>query len=127
MLCLVAGAVVAPLMAGTVTLAWSHSVEKVLWEERWRQTPAGLVMDEARVRGSGAGMDPPPDAHLVDGAWTWTPAVPPLSEMVMRRSGATADWRVCIAEVCRPMADYVPMQADPVILRACKDEDRSPK
>lgn len=122
MLCLVAGAVAAPLLTGTVTLAWTHSVEKVLWEERWRETPAGLVLEEARVRGSGAGMDPPPEARLVDGAWTWTPKVPPLPEVVMRRSGATADWRVCIGGACRPMADDVPPQADPVILRACPGE-----
>lgn len=37
----------------------------------------------------------------------------------MRRSGATADWRVCIAGACRPMGTYLPDDADPVVLRPC--------
>lgn len=119
MLCLVAGAAVAPLMTDLLTLAWTHSVEKVLWEEVWRETPGGLRLEESRVRGSGAGMDPGPDARLTVGAWTWAPAVPLLKEVVLRRSGATADWRVCIAGSCRPMGDYVASDADPVVLRPC--------
>jgi hypothetical protein len=119
MLCLVAGAVVAPLMTEALTLAWTHSVEKVPWEEAWREAPGGLRLEETRVRGSGAGMEPAPEARLVDGAWTWTPALPVLNEVVLRRSGATADWRVCIAGRCRPMGDYVPADADPVTLKPC--------
>lgn len=121
MICLVAGKVVAPLMAGAMTLAWTHSVEKIVWEEDWRATPAGLELVEARVRGSGAGMEPPPDAKLVHGAWAWKPRVPPQQEVVMRRSGATADWRICIEGRCLPMAAYVPPQADPVVMTTCKD------
>ena len=41
MICLLAGSTVAPLMAGAITLAWTHSVEKIVWEEDWRSTPAG--------------------------------------------------------------------------------------
>ena len=119
MLCLVAGALVVPLASATATLAWTHSVERIAWDEVWRATPEGLVIEEARVRGSGAGMDPPPDARFVDGAWTWRPAVPPLREVVLRRSGATADWRVCIEGRCESMERYVPPEADPVVLRIC--------
>src|SRR5690606_23223998 len=54
-ICLVAGKVIAPLMAGAMTLAWTHSVENIAWEEDWRATPAGLEIVEARVKGSGAG------------------------------------------------------------------------
>jgi hypothetical protein len=119
MLCLAAGPVIAPLMASAITLAWTHSVEKILWEEDWRQGPAGIELVEARVRGSGAGMEPPPEARFVNGAWTWRPHVPPQREIVLRRSGATADWRICIAGACRPMEAYVPPAADPVVLKAC--------
>jgi hypothetical protein len=119
MICLVAGAVVAPLLGNALTLAWTHSVEKVLWEEDWRLTPQGLTIEEARVRGSGAGMEPPPEARLVHGAWAWRPGIPPQREIVLRRSGATADWRVCIEGRCRPMGDYVPADADPIVMRAC--------
>ncbi len=118
-LCLAAGALVVSLGAGEITLAWRHSVQKTLWEEVWRDTPAGLVMEEARIQGSGAGMEAPPDARLVDGFWRWRPVVPPQSEIVMRRSGATADWQVCVGGACRPMGDYLPADADPVILKAC--------
>lgn len=120
MICLMAGKVVAPLMAGAMTLAWTHSVEKIAWEEDWRETRAGLELVEARVKGSGAGMEPPPEARLVNGVFVWKPKVPPQDEVVMRRSGATADWRVCIAGQCRPMEAYVPPEADPVVMRMCK-------
>jgi len=122
MLCLAAGAVLVPLTTSALTLAWTHSVEKTLWEEDWRASAYGLELAQTRVRGSGAGMEPAPDARLVDGAWTWSPALPPLPELVLRRSGVTADWRVCIAGRCRPMGDYVPADADPVSLRACPEE-----
>ena len=120
MICLLAGKAVAPLLAGAITLAWTHSVEKIAWEEDWRSGPAGLELVEARVRGSGAGMEPPPEARFVNGVWSWKPALPPQREVVMRRSGATADWRICIAGVCRPMDAYVPAEADPVIMRVCE-------
>jgi hypothetical protein len=120
MLCLAAGTVIAPLAAGAITLAWTHSVEKIAWEEDWRLTPAGLELVEARVRGSGAGMDPPPEARLVNGAWAWRPKVPPQREIVMRRSGATSDWRICIGGWCRPMELLLPAEADPVVLKECE-------
>jgi hypothetical protein len=119
MICLAVGAVIVPLMSDRITLAWMHSVEKVPWEEEWQATPAGLEILEARVKGSGAGMEPPPDARLVHGAWAWKPKVPPQAEVIMRRSGATADWRICIAGQCRPMAAYVPPQADPIVMKVC--------
>lgn len=121
MICLLAGTVIAPLMAGAMTLAWTHSVEKIAWEEDWRAGPAGLELVEARVRGSGAGMEPPPEARLVNGTWAWKPVLPPQREVVMRRSGATADWRICISGRCRPMEAYLPAEADPVVMRLCEE------
>lgn len=120
MICLIASKVIAPLMAGAITLAWMHSVEKIVWEEDWRSGPNGLELVEARVRGSGAGMEPPAEARFVNGVWAWRPAVPPQQEVVMRRSGATADWRICISGQCRPMEAYVPAEADPVVMKACE-------
>jgi hypothetical protein len=120
MLCLLAGAVMVPLMSASLTLSWRHSVEKIPWEEDWRAEGGHLRLVETRVRGSGAGMEPARDARRVGGAWTWTPEVPPLDEVVLRRSGATQDWQVCIAGRCRPMADYIG-DADPVRLAACKE------
>lgn len=118
-LCLAAGALTVALGSGEVTLRWRHSVQKTLWEEVWRETPDGLVMTEARIEGSGAGMDPPEDARLVDGFWRWTPKLPPQRDIIMRRSGATADWQICVAGQCRAMSQYLPAEADPVTLNAC--------
>jgi hypothetical protein len=38
----------------------------------------------------------------------------------MRRSGATVDWQVCIANACRAMGDDLPAEADPVTLKRCE-------
>ncbi len=118
--CLAVGALVISLGASEVTLSWRHSVQKSLWEELWQEGPDGLVLAEARVQGSGAGMDPPDGAKLVDGFWRWRPDLPPLREVVMRRSGATADWRICVEGRCRPLGELVPAEADPVVLKPCR-------
>jgi hypothetical protein len=118
-LCLAAGALVVDLGLASLTLSWTHSVEKLGWEEHWRETPAGLVLAEAAVRGSGAGMEPPPEARLVDGWWRWAPRLPPLGEVVLRRSGATEDWRLCSARGCEPLGRFMPSEADPVRLTLC--------
>jgi hypothetical protein len=120
MLCLIAAGMAVPLLSASVTLAWTHSVERIAWEEDWRSTPAGLELVEARVRGSGAGMEPPQEARLVDGVWRWRPTVPTQGEVVLRRSGATADWRICLVGTCRPMTHYLPEDADPVTLTRCE-------
>lgn len=118
-LCLVAGALAVDLGVAGLTLGWTHSVEKVLWEEDWVRVPAGLLIVEARVRGSGAGMEPPPEARFHDGAWHWRPAMQPLAEVILRRSGATADWRLCFAGTCHGPDEWLPPDSDPVSLTAC--------
>jgi len=117
--CLIAGALSVSLATSSLTLAWSHSVEHQLWEEDWRLEKGLLVLDAARVRGSGAGMEAGEDAVLKDGAWQWHPRVAPLEKIVLRRSGATADYRLCIRGACKPLSALLPLEADPVALRAC--------
>lgn len=107
-------------LAAVFTLAWTHSVQKSEWRETWRATPAGLVLDEVRVEGSGAGMEPPEGAVLRDGFYVAHPALPPQHDVLLRRSGATADWRVCVDGRCRPMGDLLPADADPVRLTTCE-------
>ncbi|WP_291551449.1 DUF1850 domain-containing protein [Bosea sp. (in: a-proteobacteria)] len=101
-------------------MSWRHSVQKTLWQETWRETPDGLALTEARIEGSGAGMDPPDGAKLIDGFWRWHPDLPALREVVMRRSGATADWQICIRDTCRALGSYLPAEADPVKLAICR-------
>lgn len=123
-ICLLVGALIVPLSGERATLAWTHSVEKILWEEDWRATPAGLVIEAARVRGSGAGMEAGEGARLVDGAWTWRPTLAPQSRVILARSGATADWRICEEGRCRPMGEILPVDADRVTMAPCDDDGR---
>jgi hypothetical protein len=46
--------------------------------------------------------------------------MPALREVILRRSGATADWQICLTDGCRPLAALVPAEADPVVLSACE-------
>lgn len=110
MLCLftAAGALVASLAADAFTLGWTHSVEKVGWEEDWRVAGGRLVAVEARIRGSGAGMEPPPDAVLADGWWRYRPDLPPQERLVLARSGVVEEYRLCVAGACRSLADLHP-------------------
>jgi hypothetical protein len=117
-ICLAGGGVVVKL-AAAITLSWTHSVEKVKWEEDWRAHPAGIAITESRVKGSGAGMDPPPGSKLKNGVYSYRPHLAPVKEIALRRSGATADWNICMSGACKPMSDYLPANADPVTLSRC--------
>lgn len=128
--------------AEQVTLAWTHSIEKVRWEEDYAVVaetaaneaegdPAGRPAAEdgapprlhavaARVRGSAAGMEPPEDARLVDGWYVYTPALPYPAELRLTRSTYTADYELCVHGICRPMADWLPSDGDITQLTACR-------
>ena len=83
------------------TLSWTHSVEKTEWREAWKLTDKGLVVTEARVKGSGAGMDPGEGAVLRDGWWIWQPNQPPVPRLTLAASGATVSpWKLCAGKRC---------------------------
>ncbi len=114
--CIAGGKAIA-VAAGLFTLSWTHSVEKITWQESWAATKEGLVLKEARVKGSGAGMDPGEGARRQDGWWVWEPHVPPLPELVLAASGATVSgWTLCDAEGCRELGRE---RAAPIVLRPC--------
>ncbi len=94
-LCLATAALAVGLAVESFTLSWTHSVEKTEWRERWRIEGTELVLDEARVRGSGAGMEPPEGAVLADGWWVYRqPLRVPALELAV--SGATGSgWQLC--------------------------------
>ena len=104
-LCLASAGVVKTLSLAAFTLAWTHSIEKVHWQEDWRVTPAGLELVQARVKGSGAGMEPPPEARLVDGWFEWQPKRAPMPVVVLGNSGATGEWRFCGDGSCRTLSE----------------------
>jgi hypothetical protein len=118
---LVAGVVRATLPGPEVTLAWDHSVEKIEWREQYRVDGERLRPTEARIRGSGAGMEAPPGAIRSDGAWVWRPDMPPLPELRLTHSTYTRDYRLCDAQHCTPLAEVAgPLgNGDVVTVRAC--------
>ncbi len=121
-LCLAAGALSATLAVQSFTLAWTHSIEKVRWEEDWRIEGRQLAMIEARIQGFGAGMEPPDDAVLLGGFWHYRPRVAPLDALNLAHSPYTAGYQICLAGACRPLADFLPGIATTatIVLRACE-------
>lgn len=118
-LCLVAGALVVAVPTPRFTLAWTHSVEKILWEEDYLIAGGWLYATEARIRGSGAGMEPPGNAVLHSSAWHYRPAQRWHRELTLARSNFTADYRLCFAGRCRPMSDWVPISSGTTTLKPC--------
>jgi hypothetical protein len=121
MLCLAAGAIAASLAIDAFTLSWIHSIEKIRWEEDWRIEAGALVITEARIRGSGAGMEPPPGAALKTGIWHYRPALPPQDLLRLSHSPHAGGYELCHAGGCRPLADLFPgLENSTVIeLKAC--------
>ncbi|MBF0267698.1 MAG: DUF1850 domain-containing protein [Alphaproteobacteria bacterium] len=107
------------LLAGVLyTLAWTHSVEKVTWEEDWQAAKGRLVLVEARIQGSGAGMEPGEDAVLKNGFWRWRPKIPPLDRLILTQSYYATDYRLCWFGECHAMSELAP-DAPTVELTAC--------
>jgi len=104
-LCLASAGLVKVLSVATFTLVWTHSVEKVDWQEDWRVTPKGLVLTQARVKGSGAGMEPPPGARLINGWFQWRPEGGPKPQLVLANSGAAGEWQLCHKGFCRTLSE----------------------
>ena len=108
-LCLaVATSIVASLPVDQFTLRWMHSIERVEWEEDWRiDAPAReLVLVESRVRGSGAGMEPPEDAVFRDGVWR-APGRLRVPMLRLAASGYTDDWQLCANGRCEALLQRV--------------------
>jgi hypothetical protein len=120
-LCLTSVGVVKTLSIAAFTLAWTHSVEKVEWQEDWRITAQGLELKQARVKGSGAGMEPPPEARLVDGWFQWNPARAAMPEVVLGNSGSAGEWRLCGEGHCRTLSEIFghPVGVNTTTMRAC--------
>lgn len=109
-LCLgLAGVIWAQLPLAEFTLAWDHSIEKIRWEEDYQIDGAGLLLHEARVRGTGAGMEIPDGAVLRNGSWHYRPDLPALQPLRLARSSAPAagDYQLCTGAGCRPLADWL--------------------
>jgi hypothetical protein len=121
-LCIASAGKLAVLAVSAFTLSWTHSVEKVRWQESWQVSNAGLRLVEARVQGSGAGMDPPEGSVFRDGWWIYVPKLPPQRTLLLAASGATVSgWRLCAdGSGCRELGVAA---GEPVELSACDGVD----
>jgi hypothetical protein len=119
-----AGALRAVIPAQDFTVAWMHSVEKIRWEERYRVEGRALRLVRARIQGSGAGMDPPPDARFRDGWWTWRPSLGRLPAVRLTLSSFTPDYDLCWAGRCQTLQHLVapPAAGDAAHLRPRRSE-----
>lgn len=108
------------------TLAWTHSIELQRWEEDYEVRPgpqpgtAFLHALAARVRGSAAGMEPPPDARLVNGWYQYTPTETVPARLLLSRSAYVPDYERCDAlQGCQPLAHWLPSDGGVTELTAC--------
>ena len=112
-----AGAVWTMLPLSQFTLAWDHTIEKIRWEEDYRVTASGLVLGEARVKGSGAGMEIPDDAVWRKGVWSYRRTLPPLQPLRLARTPEAGDYQLCFERVCRPLSVWLgPPRVDSPLL-----------
>ena len=120
-ICLAAGLLLASC-GREATLGWTHSIEKVVWEEEYRIEDGGLRLAEAWVRGSGAGMEPPEGSVLIGGSWHYTPKLPLLPEVQLRHSPYTAPYTLCCDGRCQTLSAWLPGLPEEavVILQPCK-------
>ena len=112
--------------AQRVTLAWTHSIEKQRWEEDYAvqagattEAPPVLQALAARVRGSAAGMEPPPDARLIDGWYRYQPQERQPAVLRLTRSEFTADFELCLQGRCQPMGHWLPSDGGITLLTGC--------
>ena len=121
-LCMSAGTVSVTLFLHSFTLAWMHSVEKIRWEEAWKIEGKFLQVTDASVRGTGAGMEPPLDAIFKEGAWHYTPHMPPLKDLRLSHSPFTKEYELCFDGRCTPLNDFfleLP-EIETIVLEACE-------
>lgn len=110
LLCIATAASVVTLSASSFTLAWTHSIEKVRWEEDYRVEGPRLRAVEARVMGSAAGMEPAAGARLEGGWWHYEPALAWHDELRLTRSAYAAEYELCFDGRCRSLAQIAPQE-----------------
>ena len=123
-LCIAAGGTVVVLAAHAFTLGWTHSIEKVRWEEDYVVEADRLRLVEARIHGSGAGMEPPDGSRLAHGVWHYVPKLAPLPVLRLTHSNYVAGYELCLAGRCAPLTRYAPGAQDGAVIeiRPCDDD-----
>lgn len=121
-LCLAAGVIIATLPLSAFTLAWTHSIEKIRWEEDYHVVDSRLILAEARIKGTGAGMEPPADATFKNGVWHYQPNLPPLERLRLTHSPYAAGYEICSTGGCKPLTAILPGLPEFALVevRACR-------
>src|SRR5512141_874690 len=102
-----------------VTLGWEHTVEKTRWEEDYALRDGRLVLVEARIQGTGAGMEIPPGAVLAGGMWHYRPALPPLPDVRFTNSLLPHGYDVCFEHRCVRLRELIGDESRSLALRPC--------
>jgi hypothetical protein len=121
-LCLMAGSLQVEIPANRFTLRWQHSIEKIDWEEDYSVVGDWLFLSSARVRGSGAGMEPPAGAFFDKSVWHYRPA-PDMRwtrQLLLTRSEFARDYQLCLAGACQPLSRWIPVAAGTTALAPCE-------
>ncbi|NDV01110.1 DUF1850 domain-containing protein [Pseudoroseicyclus tamaricis] len=120
MTCLAVGAALLALADPVITLSWTHSVEQTEWVETWEVGPERLTLLHSALKGSGAGMEPGPEAELEDGWWV-SPGGLEVPELLLAASGATASpWTLCADGTCREIGGAA---GPPLALAPCSGRE----
>lgn len=121
-LCLVAGDSQAQIPARQFTLRWQHSIEKINWEEDYILAGDWMYLSSARIRGSGAGMEPPPGAFFAKGVWHYrpTPDMRWTRRLLLTRSEFARDYELCINGKCHPLSHWIPVSAGTTTAAPCE-------
>lgn len=105
------------------TLAWTHSIEKVRWEEDYtviQDNKPTLIAGAARIKGSAAGMEPPPEARVHDGWYEYQPDPRPDVPLRLTRSVYTPDFDWCTHGKCQSLGALLPSDGDITLLYPCQ-------
>jgi hypothetical protein len=119
-LCLAAAGLALEIEAASFTLSWRHTIEKTLWEEEWRVEDDMLVLARARIEGSGAGMDPSPQAQLEGGFYVWEPSLK-RDSLLLRRDPHAGDWTLCATGRCSVLQEWFGADVDPVTIYPARE------
>lgn len=118
MTCLAVGATILMLTTPDFQLSWTHSVEHVEWQEDWHIDGSTLSLTTARVRGSGAGMEPGDNAQLKNGWWEWSGHLR-VPSLILAASGSTgAGWKLCADGYCLVVGEQ---SGEQIVVQSCTD------
>ena len=128
-ICLNVGAVIVSIAAQQFTLSWTHSVERILWQEDWRVKGQKLTLVEARIKGNGAGMEVPDGAVLKNGVWHYSTSLDvPALHLTISPCGRD-EYPICMPDQgCQAIpkilsdAGFVPTETSYVVnVSSCKN------